>query len=108
MQTDLGALVVYDAGPSTLVGFRGVDQVDDVLLDDCVASLERLLREHECQTLIVDLSGINLVSSGVLGYLFALTRRGIRVRVYNPGESVREVLQVTRLNSVLCEVDLPH
>ena len=108
MQTDLGSLVVYDAGPSTLVGFRDVDSIDDSLLDECAASLDRLLREQRCQTLIVDLSGVKLISSGVLGYLFTLSRRGVLVRVYNPSESVREVLAVTRLNSVLREVDLPH
>jgi anti-anti-sigma factor len=108
MQTDLGTLVVYDAGPSTLVGFRDAVTVDDSVLDECSPSLERLLREHDCQTLVVDLSGVKLISSGVLGYLFSLSRRGVRVSVYNPTDAVREVLHVTRLDTVLHEADLPH
>ena len=108
MPTDLGTLVVYDAGPSTLVGFRDTEVVDDAVLDDCGPIFERLLREHDCRTLIVDLSGVKLISSGVLGYLFSLSRRGVSIRVYNPSDSVREVLRVTRLNTVLRETDLPQ
>jgi hypothetical protein len=108
VQTALGTLVVYDAGPSTLVGFRDTDVVDDAILDDGGPMLERLLREQGCQKLIVDLSGVKLVSSGVLGYLFSLSRRGVAVCVYNPSDSVREVLRVTRLDSVLRTTDLPQ
>jgi anti-sigma B factor antagonist len=108
MQSVVGSLVVYDAGASTLVGFRGTEFVDESLLDDCGPSLERLLRKHDCQTLVVDLSGVKLISSSVLGYLFSLSRRGVSVRVYNPSDAVREVLQITRLDSVLREADMPH
>jgi anti-sigma B factor antagonist len=41
------------------------------------------------------------VPSGMLGMLASLGRLGVEVFVFNPSEEIREVLEITRLDSVL-------
>lgn len=108
MQNDLGALLVYDVGESTLVGFKDVEVVDDQQLESFRESLQQLLRENDCKTLVVDLTGVKIVSSGTLGFLFSLNRQGTEIRIYNPSDGIREVLEITKLGNVFKEVDMPH
>jgi anti-anti-sigma regulatory factor len=44
---------------------------------------------------------VKLVPSGMLGMLASLGRLGVEVFVFNPSEEIREVLEITRLDSVL-------
>lgn len=108
MSSQLGALLVYDAGPQTLIGFKGVEVVDDAQLEKFRDGLVQTLQQHKCTTLVVDLTNIKLMSSGVLGYLFTLHRGGIKVCVYNPCADIREVLEITQLGNLFTEVDTPH
>ncbi len=108
MKNDLGALLVYDVGEQILVGFKDVEVVDDHQLDSFRDALEQLIREHHCKTLVLDLSGVKIISSGTLGFLFSLNRQGIQIRLYNPSDGVREVLEITKLGQIFQEVDTPH
>ncbi len=108
MQNDLGALLVYDVGEQILVGFKDVEVVDDHQLDTFRDALEQLIHEHHCKTLVLDLTGVKIISSGTLGFLFSLDRQGIKIRIYNPSEGVREVLEITKLGQMFQEVDTPH
>ncbi|MBW3539876.1 MAG: STAS domain-containing protein [Planctomycetes bacterium] len=105
MQTTTGALVVFETGDTMLVGFRGAHVVDDALLEEFAAALERDLRQHRTRSLVVDLAGVKLVSSGVLGFLFSLHRKGLDVRLKNTGPAVQDVLRVTRLDCALRELE---
>lgn len=107
MQNSFGVLLVYDVGESTLVGFKDTEVVDDQQLDSFRESLEQLLQEHHCKTLVLDLSGVKIVSSGTLGYLFSLHRQGIQVHIYNPSNDIREVLDITKLGQIFKEVNTP-
>ncbi len=108
MQNDFGGLLVYDAGVSTLIGFKDVEVVDDHHLELFREGLQEIIRENACKTLIVDLTGVKIVSSGTLGFLFSLSRQGVAIRIYNPSDNVREVLEITKLGQVFKEVDTPH
>jgi anti-anti-sigma factor len=108
MDNELGGLLVYDVGPSTLIGFKAVEVVDDHRMEQFRAGLEQLLQEHKVKTLVVDLTGVKTLSSGVLGFFFHLHRQGVQVRIYNPSDHIREVLAITQLNSLLQEVDTPQ
>lgn len=108
MQNSFGVLLVYDVGESTLVGFKDTEVVDDQQLESFRESLKQLLQENDCKTLVLDLSGVKIVSSGTLGYLFSLNRQGIEVQIYNPSKDLREVLEITKLGQVFKEVDTPH
>ena len=108
MQNDLGALLVYDVGEQILVGFKDVEVVDDHQLDSFRDALEQLIQEHHCNTLVLDLTGVKIISSGTLGFLFSLNRQGIQIRLYNPSDGIREVLEITKLGQMFQEVDTPH
>ena len=66
-------LEVYDVGELTVVGFGG--------------------REV--------LTGVRLIPSGMLGMLCAIRNEGVEVHLYNPSQDVREVLEITKLDSLL-------
>ncbi len=108
MNDDYGALMVYDTGPSTLIGFKSLEIVDDNQLDKFREPLQQLIDEHKTESLVVDLSGVKSVSSGVLGFLFHLHRQGVKVSLYNPSSHIREVLQITQLGNLFPEVDMPQ
>jgi anti-anti-sigma factor len=108
MKNAFGGLLVYDAGESTFVGFKDVEVVDDQHLEAFRKGLEDLIREHQTKTLVLDLSGVKIISSGTLGFLFSLSRQGVAIRLYNPSETVKEVLEITKLGQVFKEVDTPH
>jgi hypothetical protein len=48
------------------------------------------------------------MSSGTLGFLFSLSRQGVAIRIYNPSDAVKEVLEITKLGGVFKEVSTPH
>ena len=101
-------LKVYSAGPTTVVGFGGEDVLDGVNLALCRDEVMDLIREHEAEVIAFDLTGVRLMPSGMLGLLASLRQEGVGVHLYNPSDDVREVLEVTHLNSVMeiHEVDI--
>lgn len=108
MNRDAGGLLVYDVGESTLIGFKDVEVVDDHHLEVFREGLQAIIREHNCKTLVLDLTGVKIISSGTLGFLFSLNRQGVAVRLYNPSDTIREVLDITKLGDVFKEVHTPH
>ncbi len=105
-----GTLTVYKAGELTVVGFGGQDALAKVNLAQCRDDLMALVKEHNCKTLAFDLTGVRLMPSGTLGLMAAMRKLGIDVHVYNPSPDVRDVLEITKLDSVVhvheVEVDL--
>lgn len=103
-----GVLKVYQAGELTVVGFAGQDVPDEVCVAGYRDELTKLLDEHQCHTLAVDLSGVQLLPSGMLGLLTSVRKKVSVVELYNPSPDVRDVLQMTNLNRlfVIKEVDL--
>lgn len=101
-------LEVYQAGELTVVGFGGREVLDRLSLADCRMELLSLIQEHQCKTLAFDLTGVRLIPSGLLGMLCSVSRQGIDVHLYNPSQDVREVLEITNLDSILelHEVDI--
>lgn len=104
----LSQLEVYQAGELTVIGFGGREVLDRVSLADCRTELFQLISEHHCQTLAIDLTGIRLIPSGLLGMLCSIRRQGIAVHLYNASQDVREVLEITKLSTLmeLCEVEI--
>lgn len=100
MQT-LTQLEVYEAGELTVIGFGGREVLDRISLGECRDELIRLIETHQCSTLAIDLTGVRLIPSGMLGMLCSIRRQGIEVHLYNPSQDVREVLEITKLDSLL-------
>lgn len=107
MPADESVLHVYKAGPETVVGFAGQDVLDDANVAECRDQVMALIDEHECKTMHVDLTGVRLVPSGLLGLLATIRRREIEVHLYNPSDDVREVLGVTNLDKLMPIHDVP-
>ena len=97
----LTQLEVYEAGELTVIGFGGREVLDRLSLAECRDELLHLIREHHCTTLALDLTGVRLIPSGMLGMLCSIRRLGIEVHLYNPSQDVREVLEITKLDSLL-------
>jgi anti-anti-sigma factor len=90
-------LQVYQAGPTTVVGFGGRDLLDDVNLAECRERMLSIIDEHKCHVLAFDMTGVKLIPSGLLGLLASIRSHGVEVHIYNPSIDVQEVLEVTNL-----------
>lgn len=90
-------LQVYQAGPTTVVGFGGRDLLDDVNLAECRERMLSIIDEHHCNVLAFDMTGVKLIPSGLLGLLASIRSHGVEVHIYNPSPDVYEVLEVSNL-----------
>jgi anti-anti-sigma factor len=102
-------LNVYEAGPTTVVGFGDRKILDDVNLALCREQLVELLKSQNSHTLGFDLTGVKLVPSGFLGLMASVRGLGVEVHLYNPSPDVREVLSTTNLDRIMPvhEVEIP-
>jgi anti-sigma B factor antagonist len=102
--TDDGVLKVYSAGATTVLGFGGHDVPSEFNAAHYRAAIADLLRANNCRVVAFDLSGVQLVPSGMLGLFVSLTRlpdMPLRVQVFNPSTEVHEVLNLTRLHLLI-------
>lgn len=107
MSVEQPILEVYRAGPTTVVGFGGRNVFDEVNVAACREELLHLIQRENCRTLAVDLTGVLLLPSGLLGVLTSVHKRGVEVHVYNPSDDVRDVLETTRLNTMIQVHEVP-
>jgi len=97
---DPGVLQVYQTGELTVVGFAGKDVPDEVCIAGYRDQMNKLIEDHQVQVMAVDLSGVRLVPSGMLGLLTSIRKKVGRVELYNPSDDVREVLKITNLDKL--------
>lgn len=95
---DHSVLKVYQTGELTVVGFGGRDVPDEVCIAAYRQQLLSLIAEHHCKTLAFDLTGVQLVPSGMLGVLSSIRQRVEHVELYNPSPDVMEVLKITKFD----------
>jgi len=62
------------------------------------SQLDEVIREQQCTTLAVDMSSVSLLPSSFLGVLIAMCKKGVHVELLRPSPTVREALQVTKLD----------
>lgn len=99
-------LKVYEQGPVTVVGFGGNDVPDEVCIAGYREQLLELVETEKCHTLAFDLTGVKLIPSGMLGVLVTLRKRVEKVELYNASPDIRNVLQLTNLESMFEFKDL--
>lgn len=92
---------IYKTGTLTVIGFDGRGLNDPAGVETCRDRLLRLIDEHDCQVLVVDLMDVGIVSSWVLGILAAVKRHGVQVELYHPSAEIRAVLSMTHLDDLL-------
>lgn len=101
MEQTLGLLEVYQSGPLTVVGFGGREIVDQFNLAEYRDELLGLMESHGCHALAIDLTGVQILPSGLLGILASLHRNGVKVSLFNACDTIREVLEITHLDQIL-------
>lgn len=106
MPTDQKAIRVYEAGKLTVLGFGDTEILEAINLAECRDELATLVKQHNCETLAFDLTGVALIPSGLLGLLASLRDLGVEVHLYNPSPDVREVLEITKLDRLMPIHDL--
>ena len=94
-------LQVYRVGKLTVVGFGGQDVPDELNLAFYREQLIELIREHKCEELAFDLTGVLLIPSGLLGLMASIRDQGVKVAVYNASKDIREVLAITNLDELI-------
>jgi anti-anti-sigma factor len=91
------------SGP--FVRIVGCTNLSDDNIEPIGRALNALVEEHLPQRLLLDLAGIDYITSTPLGTLVSLNRRlralGGGLAVTNVGPKVREVLSVTRLDKLI-------
>ena len=107
MAVRLDTIDIYRSGPLTVVGF-GERNALDLSVAAVQTELGEVLRDAAAHTLAMDMTGVRLVASGLLGLLASIQRRGIKVLIFNPSPDLAEVLEITKLNRILpsFEVDV--
>ena len=107
VQQQGGILQIYHSGPLCVAGFGGRDTFSVKGIRD---ELLELVKVQQCETLALDLTGVKLIPSGMLGLLSSIRDLGIEIHLYNPSEDIREVLEITRMNQFmqLHDVEIPY
>ena len=61
--------------------------------------------QQESRNVVVDLTEVDAIDAAGVGALLSLQAAGVYLRLLNPSRRVREILKVTRLNSIfeICE-----
>lgn len=102
--TEDGVLKVYSVGETTVLGFGGDDLPSEFNAANYRAAITDLLIANNCRIIAFDVTGVKLVPSGMLGLWVSLRSiEGLepRVQVFNPSDDIKEVLQITKLNTMI-------
>ena len=101
--TEDGLLKVYSVGETSVLGFDGQDVPSEFNAAHYRAAISDLLVANNSTVVAFDLDGVKLVPSGMLGLLVSLRKlEGVQVvQVFNPSEDVREVLRLTKLDTMI-------
>jgi anti-anti-sigma factor len=94
-------LEVYQTGPVTVVGFGGKDVPSDLCLSEYRDEITSLIAQHGCTDFAFDLSGVKMIPSGLLGLIASIRDLGVNVSVFNASADVRDVLEITKLNTLI-------
>lgn len=91
----------FKSGPLTIIGFTATEILRPEKIKECRDRLVQLIKDRQCQELIVDLYEMPIISSWILGLLAFIRTQGVKVHLYHPSEAIQDVLQATRLDQLL-------
>lgn len=96
-----GLLVVQQTGPTTVVALNHEVLGPEVNIAACREEIAGLISEHDCNEFVIDLTDIRFMPSGTLGLIASIRNLGVKVAVHNPTEAVREVFEITHLDTIV-------
>lgn len=99
--TEDGILHVYEVGELIVLGFAGKDVPSSFNVAHYRDAIVELAQANNTGTIAFDLTGVQIVPSGILGLWASLKQQDIAVEVYNPSEDIEEVLEITKLNQII-------
>jgi Anti-anti-sigma regulatory factor (antagonist of anti-sigma factor) len=94
-------LEVYESGELTVVGFHKVTSLEFATVTEIRDEILEIIKSSHCKVIGFDLTGVQVLPSGMLGLLASLKRLHLEVHVFNVSEDIREVLAITKLDQVL-------
>jgi len=98
MASDPESLRFEQHDATCIVGFDGSEFLDIDRFEQMRSRLAQLISETSCQTLIIDLDGLEVLTSGVFGFFATLIDLGVEIQIANPSEQIQEILHTTKLN----------
>ncbi len=100
MSGQFATLEIYKSGDVTVIGFGGREVLDQINIAACREQIAALVKQDNVKTLAFELTGVQLIPSGMLGLMASLRDLGVAVQLFNPSDDVREVLEITKLNQL--------
>jgi anti-sigma B factor antagonist len=92
---------VREAGRLTVIAMNPEGGSDYSRVEQCRNELVSILDQAHCRVVRFDVAGIPFLASGILGLLVSLRKMGVEVQLQNASEHIRDVLHVTKLDSLV-------
>ena len=87
-------------GDVTTIGFGDEEILDQINIAAVREQIADIVVQNHSQTLAIDMTGVQLIPSGLLGLLASLRNSVRTIQILNPSQDVIEVLQITKLNQL--------
>ncbi len=100
MANEFATLELVQNGETTIVSFGGCEVLDQINLAACREQITEIVKRNQTKILAFEMRGVRLIPSGMLGLLASLRDIVSKIRILNPSDDVREVLEITNLNQI--------
>ena len=100
MDYEYSTLEVSHEGGTTTIGFGNEEILDQINLAAVREQITDIVKQNQTETLAIEMNGVRLIPSGLLGLLISLKNCVGKIQILNPSVDVREVLEVTKLNRI--------
>lgn len=100
MANEFATLELVQNGETTIVNFLDCENLDQINIAACREQITEIVQRNQTKTLSFEMRGVRLIPSGMLGLLASLRDIVSKIRILNPSDDVREVLEITKLNQI--------
>lgn len=109
MANEYATLQLVQNGETTIVSFLDGKDFEQINIAACREQITEIVKQNQTKTLAFEMSKVRLIPSGMLGLLASLRDMVSKIRILNPSEDVREVLEITKLNQIfeVCDEVVP-
>ena len=109
MTDDSSIFRLGETGERTVVAFRDwrsslglyYESGGHVFISQTRKQIESLRSQHQCRVLAIDLTPVAYMPSWLVGLLVSLGKGEFQIELLNPSESIRDMLETTKLNRII-------